>query len=430
MRMSNIQVLEKDVIISELMLGYVLYKEKEKLIIEKETCFKEIEKIKKGMQKDVEVENIKYYKNKYKKYVQLADKEYVTQKFYDDTMDLFDKLDKYKNRLKKELLPKKVVTIILLILIPAFLLSLFFLYCDLLENITLFSKNVNDWILFFSYPTAIISVFAIPILFLFLKCYNEEKEEIEHIKMLIRGTSAKISEVCTLPTRDEFVKQFKLDPHKCIKRDGNFAYKKNIKSYSEFLKSEDKSLEIVQKNSPAHKKIFDSLMSTLNEKKEHQVQISKEILKINNELASIRTKIKAIPVYYFQNPDAIKKMLFLMINKRADTIKELVNLYEETEWQSSLLKSVSNVSLQIGTLKNDLMVNFKILSTELGIINRNVSDINSNILDLKSELININSNSNKIVDVNKDITKQLMRIEDTNTKQYYLICNELQKYAI
>ena len=54
-----------------------------------------------------------------------------------------------------------------------------------------------------------------------------------------------------------------------------------------------------------------------------------------NALALIQNSV--IPSYYLQNPQAVRKMLFLVLNKRADTVKELVNTYETEKWQEQVL---------------------------------------------------------------------------------------------
>jgi hypothetical protein len=66
--------------------------------------------------------------------------------------------------------------------------------------------------------------------------------------------------------------------------------------------------------------------------------------KANNNIDKCVANLKVVPEYYAKNPDAVNKMLFLMKNKRASTIKELVNIYEDTIWKEELLSSVTKMS--------------------------------------------------------------------------------------
>lgn len=92
------------------------------------------------------------------------------------------------------------------------------------------------------------------------------------------------------------------------------------------------------------------------------------ICKVEGIIASIENvkKNSLVPVYYLNDSEAVEKMLFFMLNKRADTIKELVNLYETAKWQDSVLEQLQitnnnlieqNYALIDATLKVDESIN-------------------------------------------------------------------------
>lgn len=64
-----------------------------------------------------------------------------------------------------------------------------------------------------------------------------------------------------------------------------------------------------------------------------------QIEQITDEINRLKRN-SIIPIFYLDNDNAVEKMLFFMLNKRADTVKELVNLYETTVWQDAILKQL------------------------------------------------------------------------------------------
>ena len=123
---------------------------------------------------------------------------------------------------------------------------------------------------------------------------------------------------------------------------------------------------------------------------------------------SLQQILNVIPVYYFQK-DAVTKMLFFYLNKRADTIKELINLYEQTVFEAALLKAVDNISVSVNKLSATLNDNFRTLGLQLGVLNETVCQ------------------NTKVQVLNKE---KLSQIEDNNTKYYMEIINELQSLEV
>ncbi len=88
------------------------------------------------------------------------------------------------------------------------------------------------------------------------------------------------------------------------------------------------------------KNMYNKLIAEYNQCK------NEYLVKIHNIYSSIieLKKNSIIPIYYLENSEAVEKMLFFMLNKRADTIKELVNLYETTKWQENMLNELSSTN--------------------------------------------------------------------------------------
>lgn len=118
---------------------------------------------------------------------------------------------------------------------------------------------------------------------------------------------------------------------------------------------------------------------------------------------NILKKLNVIPVYYFTE-DALSKMLFFYVNKRADTVKELINLYEQTEFEDSLLKAVRNISISVDKLKDSVNGEFIRLGAQLGILGQSVAE--------NSEMQRLNR-------------EKLKEIQDKNEKYYFDIIDEM-----
>lgn len=85
---------------------------------------------------------------------------------------------------------------------------------------------------------------------------------------------------------------------------------------------------------------FDAMKEVI---KKRRVENLARIGAIQNSFREIKNN-SIIPMYYLDDSNAVNKMLFLMLNKRADTIKELINLYEQETWQASILEKVEIIN--------------------------------------------------------------------------------------
>ncbi len=97
------------------------------------------------------------------------------------------------------------------------------------------------------------------------------------------------------------------------------------------------------------------------------------IEKLNVEGEQILQDLEIIPQYYFTK-ESIERMLFFFVNKRADNIKDLVNIYEQTLFQEELLKGISNLTISINKLTQAVNDGFTRLGMQLGVINNSIME--------------------------------------------------------
>ncbi len=97
------------------------------------------------------------------------------------------------------------------------------------------------------------------------------------------------------------------------------------------------------------------------------------IVKLNAEGQQIIQDLEIIPQYYFTK-ESIERMLFFFVNKRADNIKDLINLHEQTLFQEELIKGINNLSVSINKLTQAVNDGFRRLGAQLGVINNSIME--------------------------------------------------------
>ncbi len=155
---------------------------------------------------------------------------------------------------------------------------------------------------------------------------------------------------------------------------------------------------------------------------QRETELAKQVKQLETELSAwekssaelaargeeILKKINVIPVYYFTE-DALSKMLFFYVNKRADTIKELINLYEQTEFEGALLKAVKNISISVDKLKESVDGEFIRLGAQLGVLRQSVED------NAEQQRLN---------------REKLSEIADKNERYYFDIIDEMHSLEL
>lgn len=112
--------------------------------------------------------------------------------------------------------------------------------------------------------------------------------------------------------------------------------------------------------------------------------LKEKIYEIYDEVASL-SKQSIIPSYYLNDPLVVQRMLFLILNKRADTVKELTNTYETEKWQQEMLGKVGYYN-QMLFEQNDKMIKSLILVNEAkSVLYNNLANLETYLMSLGLE---------------------------------------------
>lgn len=170
-----------------------------------------------------------------------------------------------------------------------------------------------------------------------------------------------------------------------------------------FLKESDPEVySWIQNIYNQDRKVYLEKCKVLNNKKQQEKEKAYKPVKIANEtlnylktdmLNEIRNYLTVIPLDYF-NEEAITGMLYYYTNKRGDTIKELINLYESEKFKEKLLGSIQQntrtmqsigkvVVSQLQTISNKM----NSLQTELKAMQNSLEEVSrSNLANAYSVL--------------------------------------------
>ncbi len=101
-----------------------------------------------------------------------------------------------------------------------------------------------------------------------------------------------------------------------------------------------------------------------------------------------------IPAYYFQQ-DSIVQMLFFFLNKRANNVTDLINLYEQKIFQDKLVHAVQSIKISIDNLTTVINRNFARLGSQLGVINESINENTSQLILNRTKLNSIQDDMSK-----------------------------------
>ena len=97
------------------------------------------------------------------------------------------------------------------------------------------------------------------------------------------------------------------------------------------------------------------------------------LLALENVNKQFVGKLTEIPAFYFK-PEAVEKMLFFYVNKRADNIRDLINLYETTVFQEAVLRSLKDIAVSVDRLAETVRGSFQRLGLQLGVLNESIRE--------------------------------------------------------
>ncbi len=116
--------------------------------------------------------------------------------------------------------------------------------------------------------------------------------------------------------------------------------------------------------------------------------IEKQIVALTNEGKQIVNDLTEIPAYYFKE-DSVIQMLFFYVNKRANNITDLINMYEQKVFQDKLIHAVQSIKVSIDNLANVVRSSFVTLGLQLGVINESIQENTRQLLLNKDKLAQI-----------------------------------------
>lgn len=173
--------------------------------------------------------------------------------------------------------------------------------------------------------------------------------------------------------------------------------KKDDKRYEEACLQHEETLNMFRRR---QKEMFNKRLKTVNgvyakpirdsekewdEKQKKFIEektMESETLKHDVVVAENAQKMKTavvqasiIPSYYLNNKDAVKRMLFLMLNKRADTVKELVNVFENEKWQQEVLGRLSAYTQGLVTQNRVVLQGLVAINDSVNAASNNVSKL-------------------------------------------------------
>ena len=146
----------------------------------------------------------------------------------------------------------------------------------------------------------------------------------------------------------------------------------------------------------------------------------KKVSIVNEELENVEQlkkskRIKIIPNFY-RDFESISKLTFLYLNKRANNITDLINVYEQTKWQNKVLDSLNQLHKEMHSFEQTVV-------QKLNTMNQNLEKIVQQEKLQNAKLDEINHQQLK----QNDKLDDLKNIELYNANQLYNITNGIKQ---
>ncbi len=116
--------------------------------------------------------------------------------------------------------------------------------------------------------------------------------------------------------------------------------------------------------------------------------VQEKITQLKLEGKQIVNDLTEIPAYYFKE-DSVIQMLFFYVNKRANNVTDLINMYEQKVFQDKLIHAVQSIKVSIDNLANVVRSSFVTLGLQLGVINESIQENTRQLLLNKDKLAQI-----------------------------------------
>lgn len=138
-----------------------------------------------------------------------------------------------------------------------------------------------------------------------------------------------------------------------------------------------------------------------------------EVSKLDNDLNTCIQnhqnfeKNTVIPFYYISKEEVAKKMLFLLLNKRANNVTDLINLYETEEWRNKLLETISSEFKAVHQANVAMCSQLASLNTKTDFMIESINNVSVSIDKMNHSV------TNRIQKLNSDLSERLRDVESS-----------------
>ena len=154
-----------------------------------------------------------------------------------------------------------------------------------------------------------------------------------------------------------------------------FEKKSKISNITQTIETKEKDYENIKSQLTSAVENFEAKAKESEIKyKNKKNELAKTESNLRSSLETLEDSFKLflptsiIPATYLMDGDTASKLLVIMLNKRADTVKELINIFETEKWRNLLLNTIcDNVSILYE--QNEQLLN------QLALANENVKNL-------------------------------------------------------
>lgn len=130
----------------------------------------------------------------------------------------------------------------------------------------------------------------------------------------------------------------------------------------------------------------------------------------NDLLNEIHNYLSVVPLEYF-NEEAITGMLYYYTTKRGDTIKELINLYENEKFKEKLLGTIQQNTLTMQSIG-------KVVVTQLFNISQKMDSLHTELINMKKSLEEVAKSNLTNTYTMLSLMQQQLETQEKQYKQY------------
>lgn len=188
---------------------------------------------------------------------------------------------------------------------------------------------------------------------------------------------------------------------------------KEMQMHKEYI---DRNKSVYQYDDFASKSKKISDYDVLNTKLQSALQLIDETLSKNSYQVALKNSSVFPPMY--STPECIEHFMVLFFNKRADTIKELINLREDILYKQKVLEKLDNINFSINDVSNQVKIGFENMANHLYRIERKL-DVNN---QLQAKVTQAMHEQTQYIKRQEGLLKQIL---NENERHYISIASKL-----